>query len=75
MNPPLQIFVRVGCHLCGQVRQWLHQHQIAHELIDIDQNPNAKALYDWLVPVVYRIDLDKELIFPFTESQLLEFVA
>lgn len=75
MNPPLQIFVRVGCHLCGQVRQWLNQHQIAHELIDIDTDEALKALYDWLVPVVYCPTRDQELVFPFTESQLLEFVA
>ncbi|MDO4436227.1 MAG: glutaredoxin family protein [Cardiobacteriaceae bacterium] len=70
----LTVYVRLGCHLCYQVREWLLHHQIEHQLVDIDTDDGLKAQYDWLVPVVYRHDIDRELLFPFTESQLLEFV-
>lgn len=70
----LLLYVRLGCHLCWQVRQDLARYGIAHEAIDIDEDEALRAQYDVLVPVLYHPQSERELIYPFDEEALFSFI-
>lgn len=70
----LTLYIRRGCHLCDQARRLLGAEQLSVQLVDIDQQAELKARYDWLVPVLYRADHDRELCYPFDREALLHFL-
>ena len=56
MIPRVTLYTRVGCHLCDDVKQVLTaaRRRAAFELeeVDIDADPDLRALYNEEVPVV-----------------------
>ncbi len=46
------LVTRKGCHLCDEALRLLRQFDREPELLDIDADDAAHALYDWRVPVV-----------------------
>jgi glutaredoxin len=46
------LYTRDGCHLCEAALRTLEQAGLEVRQIDIDANPELKALYDACVPVV-----------------------
>ncbi len=46
------LYTRHGCHLCEVARETLVSHGLTPLSVDIDQQPELKAKYDWHVPVV-----------------------
>lgn len=68
------LYVRLGCHLCDNVRRLLLECHISYTPVNIDDDDALKNQYDWLVPVLYRPDIDKELCYPFNREALLDFI-
>lgn len=58
--PVLTLFVRVGCHLCEDMAEQLHElfepGSFRLEQIDIDEDLALKARYDVDVPVLVHPD-------------------
>jgi glutaredoxin len=54
MKSPSEVllYTRDGCHLCEAALRTLEQAGLKVRQIDIDSNPELKALYDACVPVV-----------------------
>ena len=56
MIPRVTLYTRAGCHLCDEVKQVLTaaRRRAAFELeeVDIDADPDLRALYNEEVPVV-----------------------
>ncbi len=50
------LYTRVGCHLCDEAMALLEKHRERFALqiteVDIDNEPNLKARFDLLVPVI-----------------------
>ena len=59
--PQLTLYHRVGCHLCDDMRDALHEFQREYDFgqrgfrlqeIDIDADPDLRARYGLLIPVL-----------------------
>jgi predicted thioredoxin/glutaredoxin len=46
------LVTRKGCHLCDEALELLLELGHEPELLDVDADDSAYALYDWRVPVV-----------------------
>lgn len=49
---PVQLYSRVGCHLCDDALALLQRHGLTVEVVDIDAHPELLAQYTDCVPVV-----------------------
>ncbi|ARD21842.1 MULTISPECIES: glutaredoxin family protein [Shewanella] len=61
-----------GCHLCEIAQALVEQLGIHYQHIDICDDENLAARYGVSIPVVSVGD--KELFWPFDESQLTDFI-
>jgi glutaredoxin len=56
-TPEVILYTRAGCHLCDEAKEQLHglRRQTAFELrvVDIDQDPELRKLYNDEVPVIF----------------------
>jgi glutaredoxin len=54
--PRVTLYTRKGCHLCDQAADVLNRarQSVSFELevLDIDEDDELHARYDWLVPVI-----------------------
>ena len=59
--PQLTLYHRIGCHLCDDMRDALHEFQREYDFgqrgfrlqeIDIDADPDLRARYGLLIPVL-----------------------
>ncbi len=48
----ITLYTRQGCHLCGAARAVLERTGFHFEAVDIDGDPELRALYDLEVPVI-----------------------
>mgnify|MGYP001013754776 CR=1 FL=1 len=71
----LTLYIRRGCHLCDQARRLLGAEHLSVRLVDIDQQAELKARYDWLVPVLFDAEGDRELPYPFDAEDVRRFIA
>lgn len=46
------LYTRQGCHLCDDARAVLERHGLAVRSVDIDRDPELRAVYNEAVPVV-----------------------
>lgn len=75
MSATYQLMSRQGCHLCQQAAQRLAQLQVRFEVVDIDGDPALREQYHTLVPVLYCTRCHKELLFPFSEADIMRWAA
>jgi len=47
------LYTRDGCHLCDDAKQVLRDADVAFSEVDIDADPQLRALYNEEVPVVF----------------------
>ena len=50
----VQLVTRAGCHLCEEALALLRGLGVEPRLVDVDEDPELSALYDFRVPVVLR---------------------
>lgn len=46
------LYTRAGCRLCDEAESLLRTHGLTPRLVDIDADPQLRALHDQWVPVV-----------------------
>jgi glutaredoxin len=51
-SPNVVLFTRRGCPLCDEAQELLLAHQIAPQLVDVDDDPDLQARFGCMVPVV-----------------------
>ncbi len=47
------LYIREGCHLCGEALAVLHRHGLKPRIVDIDSDAELTTRYDLCVPVVW----------------------
>lgn len=52
-NVSVTLYTRKGCHLCDDAKQVLRDAGLTIEEVDIDQDPQLQARYNYEVPVVF----------------------
>jgi glutaredoxin len=52
MQRSVVLYTRVGCHLCDDVLELLRAHGVEPQVVDIDADPELRALHHEWVPVV-----------------------
>jgi glutaredoxin len=73
IDEPLILYSRVDCHLCDQVVLMLDRAGVSWRPVDIDADPELVKRYGIRVPVLQIPDSGRELFFPFSDDELLEF--
>ena len=74
MHQTYQLMSRQGCHLCQQVAQQLMLMNIDFRVVDIDRDALLQEKYHTLVPVIYCAKCDKELLYPFSQADLVQWL-
>jgi glutaredoxin len=76
--PTVTLYTRAGCHLCDDAKQVLEQAgrkvRFTLEVLDIDADPELRALYNEEVPVI-AIDGRKAFRYRVTEQEFLKRLA
>ncbi|MBV7435450.1 glutaredoxin family protein [Cardiobacteriaceae bacterium TAE3-ERU3] len=75
MSRTYQLMSRQGCHLCQQVAQQLMLMNVDFRIVDIDRDMALREKYHTLVPVLYCAACDEELLYPFSEVDLVAWLA
>ena len=72
----LIIYYTEHCHLCDEAEALLHAsgYGESYTKIEIEDDPPLLALYEIHIPVLKRVDNNKELFWPFDQQQLAEFM-
>jgi len=70
------LFGTQGCHLCTQAEQLIDQldSSISYHTKDITEKPEWLALYAIRIPVLYHINSQRELDWPFDSRVLSQFI-
>ena len=70
------LFGTSGCHLCDEAEKIIvaNIRQITFETVDIVEQPQWYDKYAIKIPVLYHDDTGKELFWPFSESDIDEFI-
>ena len=65
------------CHLCDEAETLLHVAGYAecYTKIEIENEPELLRLYEIHIPVVKRVDNERELFWPFSQAELFELMA
>lgn len=64
-----------GCHLCEQAELIVAQCKLMDvETIDIAEHEHWQEKYAIRIPVLYHLETQKELGWPFTQEQVQVFV-
>jgi glutaredoxin len=51
--PEVVLYTRAGCHLCDDAKHVLRSEGVPFSEVDIDGDPQLRALYNEEVPVVF----------------------
>ena len=75
----LLLFGTFGCHLCDQAREIIKESLPNRfdkwiETIDIAEFEQWQAQYAIRIPVLYHPETQKELGWPFNQTQVKEFI-
>lgn len=73
VHPPIIVYTREGCHLCGLAVEMLERAGIKTSLVDIDTDPELEQRYGNQVPVLLHPGSGRELFFPFDDEQVRSF--
>ncbi len=75
----IKFYTTVGCHLCEDahllIDQFVKQGSVIVEMIDIADSDELIDSYGIRIPVIQRLDTEKELGWPFDESELADFLV
>jgi hypothetical protein len=72
---PLLIFYGTSnCHLCEQAEATLREMGFASEHIDIAEDDSLLLRYGTSIPVLRRMDNERELVWPFDASAVRRFM-
>lgn len=75
----LILYSTTGCHLCELAEAQLQQAQQTFDLswrcVDIANSPELMELYGVRIPVVAEPQSDREIGWPFGQSELREWLA
>ncbi len=66
-----------GCHLCEEAEEMIQAclpNDYQPEIIDIAEQEHWQAQYAIRIPVLVHPDTQKELAWPFTQSEVQAFV-
>jgi hypothetical protein len=75
ISEPLILYARAECHLCDQVIRMLDRAGINWRPVDIDEDARLEEKYGLRIPVLQRPDTGRELLYPFDERGLLDFIG
>ena len=74
----VKFYTTVGCHLCEDahllIDQFVKQGGVIVEMIDIADSDELIDSYGIRIPVIQRLDTDKELGWPFDQNELAVFL-
>ena len=70
----LVLYTLIGCHLCDQVASMLCDMGVDWTAMEIDTDPELERKYDIYIPVLFLPDSGRELFYPFSQSQVEEFL-
>ena len=75
----LLLFGTEGCHLCEQAEELIGQYQLREsglliEKIDIAEQEQWQERYAVRIPVLYHLETDKELCWPFDQVDISAFI-
>ncbi|MCP3673949.1 MAG: glutaredoxin family protein [Gammaproteobacteria bacterium] len=75
----IKFYTTIGCHLCEDahllIDQLVKQGSVSVQMIDIADSDELIDSYGIRIPVIQRTDTEKELGWPFDESELAEFLV
>ena len=75
----VKFYTTVGCHLCEDAHlltdQFVKQGGVIVEMIDIADSDELIDSYGIRIPVIQRLDTDKELDWPFDKNELADFLV
>lgn len=73
---PFVLFGTSGCHLCEEAEIILAASfpEIKLEMIDIAEQEQWQEKYAIKIPVLYHRESRKELFWPFSETEVDEFI-
>lgn len=71
----VRLFIKPYCPWCDQAEEWLNEHRVSYETLDVIDDPRANAEMvrlsgQTLCPV---IDVDGEILADFGPDQLAKF--
>jgi glutaredoxin len=69
------MYSRPDCHLCELAAQMLEESNVTWYEIDIESDLDLIRKHGTRIPVLYRADIDRELVWPFNNSTVEAFVA
>ena len=70
----LILYKKNSCHLCENVELMLKNLGIEFLAVDIEENLELKKEYGLLIPVIFESDSKRELVYPFDEKRVLDFL-
>lgn len=68
------MFSRADCHFCEQAAQMLEECDVPWYEVDIEADLELLRKHGARVPVLYRADIDRELVWPFNRSTVDSFI-
>jgi glutaredoxin len=72
--PEVIMYSRPDCHLCELAAQMLEECNVAWYEVDIETDLDLIRKHGARVPVLYRADIDRELVWPFSSAAVSAFV-
>jgi glutaredoxin len=72
--PEVIMYSRPDCHLCELAAQMLEECNVAWYEVDIETDLELIRKHGARVPVLYRTDIDRELVWPFSSAAVSAFV-
>jgi len=70
----LILYSRPDCHLCELAAQQLDSCGASWQEVDIEADLNLIRKYGNHIPVLYRVDIDRALYWPFDVVTLQDFI-
>ena len=74
VSEPLILYLRADCHLCDLVTGMMDRAGVPWRPVDIDQDPDLASKYGVVIPVLRHPESGRELLFPFDDEALLQFL-
>lgn len=68
------MFSRADCHFCELAAQMLEVCDIPWYEVDIEMDLELIRKHGARIPVLYRADIDRELVWPFSNSTVEAFI-
>ncbi len=68
------MFSRPDCHMCELAAQMLEESDVPWYEVDIESDLELIRKHGARVPVLYRADIDRELVWPFNSSTVSAFI-